>query len=204
MRHPSHGITSTTRSSPNMTNDSSHYFTNSDSTSNNQGQVGCNENLNFIVNSHLNRNSCVPNKNGPFKTENRLGGIGTSFDGGRGGTNKSFLNAPLIITHIVDEFSPLYKYVKVDSLRSNNKFFDPISFEEDQDFFEIVLMVEGTVSCTKMPIRAKSSYTKDDFKIGYHHVGITSRHSKEALYKIDLDHYHDVVQQADTLTTKVI
>jgi len=75
--------------------------------------------------------------------------INLGFDDG---SDKLFLVTPLIVTHIIDENSPLWEY-SYDKLRN--------------DQFEIIVILEGTVESTGAICQARTSYLNTEIVWGH-------------------------------------
>uniref|UniRef100_UPI00358E4F0A ATP-sensitive inward rectifier potassium channel 12-like n=1 Tax=Myxine glutinosa TaxID=7769 RepID=UPI00358E4F0A len=90
------------------------------------------------------------------------------------GLDRVFLVTPLIITHEIDENSPLYDISRRDLERDN---------------FEILVIVEGVVEATGMTTQVRSSYLASEILWGHRFVPITTE--EENHFRINFSLFHD-------------
>uniref|UniRef100_UPI0035901E9D ATP-sensitive inward rectifier potassium channel 12-like n=1 Tax=Myxine glutinosa TaxID=7769 RepID=UPI0035901E9D len=88
--------------------------------------------------------------------------------------DRVFLVTPLIITHEIDENSPLYDISRRDLERDN---------------FEILVIVEGVVEATGMTTQVRSSYLASEILWGHRFVPITTE--EENHFRINFSLFHD-------------
>ncbi|KAM4703729.1 ATP-sensitive inward rectifier potassium channel 11-like [Rhinophrynus dorsalis] len=93
------------------------------------------------------------------------------------GTNSIFLVSPLIISHTIDERSPLYTFSAYDLC--------------DQDL-EVVAILEGVVETTGITTQARTSYLPDEILWGYRFVPIVTE--EEGRYSVDYSKFGNTVK----------
>ncbi|XP_029440924.1 ATP-sensitive inward rectifier potassium channel 11-like [Rhinatrema bivittatum] len=93
------------------------------------------------------------------------------------GTNSIFLVSPLIISHTIDEKSPLYK-ISASNLACQN--------------LEIVVILEGVVETTGITTQARTSYLPDEILWGHRFVPIVTE--EEGRYSVDYSKFGNTVK----------
>ncbi|XP_033630588.1 G protein-activated inward rectifier potassium channel 3-like [Asterias rubens] len=104
--------------------------------------------------------------------------------GGQIGEDHVLLVWPIIICHVIDEKSPLYKYSYVDLLDNS---------------FEIVVYLEGVVEQTGLLCQARTSYLPSEIKWGHRFSShIVSMAESDDNLSIDYSHFNVTYPVADT------
>lgn len=85
---------------------------------------------------------------------------------------------PMIVTHKIDEKSPLYD-VQPEDLSKNN--------------FEIIAILEGTIESTAQSIQARSSYIPPEIMWGHKFAELLNFNEYWAEYKVDFSKFHKTV-----------
>ncbi|KAJ1131903.1 hypothetical protein NDU88_010233 [Pleurodeles waltl] len=93
------------------------------------------------------------------------------------GTNTIFLVSPLIISHTIDEKSPLY---------------DISAYDLPSQDLEIVVLLEGVVETTGITTQARASYLPDEILWGHRFVPIISE--EEGRYAVDYSKFGNTVK----------
>nr|XP_033818190.1 ATP-sensitive inward rectifier potassium channel 11-like [Geotrypetes seraphini] len=93
------------------------------------------------------------------------------------GTNSIFLVSPLIISHTIDEKSPLYN-ISAYNLTSQN--------------IEIVVILEGVVETTGITTQARTSYLPEEILWGHCFVPIVTE--EEGRYSVDYSKFGNTVK----------
>ncbi|XP_040286078.1 ATP-sensitive inward rectifier potassium channel 11-like [Bufo bufo] len=93
------------------------------------------------------------------------------------GTNSIFLVSPLIISHTIDEKSPLFHYSAYNL--------------GDQDL-EVVVILEGVVETTGITTQARTSYLPDEILWGHRFVPIVTE--EEGRYSVDYSKFGNTVK----------
>ncbi|KAM4652185.1 ATP-sensitive inward rectifier potassium channel 11-like [Discoglossus pictus] len=92
-------------------------------------------------------------------------------------TNSIFLVSPLIISHTIDEKSPLYNYSAYDLC--------------NQDI-EVVAILEGVVETTGITTQARTSYLPEEIRWGHRFVPIVTE--EEGRYSVDYSKFGKTVK----------
>ncbi|XP_051899227.1 ATP-sensitive inward rectifier potassium channel 11-like [Pristis pectinata] len=92
-------------------------------------------------------------------------------------TNAIFLVSPLIISHAIDENSPLYDLSESDL--------------QQQDF-EVVVLLEGVVETTGITTQARTSYLPEEILWGHRFVPIVTE--EEGRYSVDYSKFGNTVK----------
>ncbi|KAG8433912.1 hypothetical protein GDO86_012324 [Hymenochirus boettgeri] len=93
------------------------------------------------------------------------------------GTNSIFLVSPLIVSHTIDEKSPLYTYSAYDLC--------------NQDL-EVVAILEGVVETTGITTQARTSYLPEEIVWGHRFVPIVTE--EEGSYSVDYSKFGNTVK----------
>lgn len=93
--------------------------------------------------------------------------------------DKVFLIWPLVLTHVINEDSPLYNMKPEDILHANN--------------FEIVVVLEGTIESTGEICQARTSYTSKDLLWGYRFENIVEFDHDHGKWRANFKLFDDVV-----------
>ncbi|KAL2088521.1 hypothetical protein ACEWY4_015420 [Coilia grayii] len=92
-------------------------------------------------------------------------------------SNGIFLVSPLIVTHVIDENSPLYDVSEIDL--------------EGEDI-EVVVILEGVVETTGITTQARTSYLSDEIFWGHRFVPIVTE--EEGVYAVDYSKFGNTVK----------
>lgn len=87
-----------------------------------------------------------------------------------GSDNHLMLIWPTLITHMIDERSPLYGISADDVLKNQH--------------FEIVVMLEGAVESTGLATQARSSYLPSEILWGERFESMISRNNETGIYEV--------------------
>ncbi|KAM9299470.1 ATP-sensitive inward rectifier potassium channel 11-like [Gastrophryne carolinensis] len=93
------------------------------------------------------------------------------------GTNSIFLVSPLIISHTIDDKSPLY---------------DISAYDLCQQDLEVVAILEGVVETTGITTQARTSYLPDEILWGHRFVPIVTE--EEGRYSVDYSKFGNTVK----------
>ncbi|XP_073458273.1 ATP-sensitive inward rectifier potassium channel 11-like [Aquarana catesbeiana] len=93
------------------------------------------------------------------------------------GTNSIFLVSPLIISHTIDEKSPLYNFSAYDLCQQD---------------LEVVALLEGVVETTGITTQARTSYLPEEIIWGHHFVPIVTE--EEGRYSVDYSKFGNTVK----------
>ncbi|XP_075696333.1 ATP-sensitive inward rectifier potassium channel 11-like [Rhinoderma darwinii] len=93
------------------------------------------------------------------------------------GTNSIFLVSPLIISHTIDERSPLFHFSAYDL--------------GDQDL-EVVAILEGVVETTGITTQARTSYVPEEIRWGHRFLPIITE--EEGMYSVDYSKFGKTVK----------
>lgn len=93
------------------------------------------------------------------------------------GTNSIFLVSPLIISHTIDEKSPLYNFSAYDLCLQD---------------LEVVAILEGVVETTGITTQARTSYLPEEILWGHRFVPIVSK--EEGRYSVDYSKFGNTVK----------
>lgn len=96
--------------------------------------------------------------------------------------DRVFLIWPLVLTHRINEDSPLFNMKPEDILHANN--------------FEIVVILEGTIEATGEICQARTSYTSADILWGYRFENIVEFDHEHGKWRANFKLFDDVVPSA--------
>lgn len=91
------------------------------------------------------------------------------------GVDRLFLIWPLVVEHIIDEQSPLYKINRADLA---------------QQRFELVVILEGIIESTGMTTQARTSYLPSEILWGYRFERLITFQRDDGLYRIDYSRFN--------------
>ncbi|XP_067849964.1 ATP-sensitive inward rectifier potassium channel 11-like isoform X2 [Heptranchias perlo] len=97
--------------------------------------------------------------------------------GGGGGGGAIFLVSPLIIAHVIDRDSPLYRLTAADLQRQD---------------LEVIVILEGVVETTGITTQARTSYLADEILWGHRFVAIVGE--EEGRYSVDYSKFGNTVK----------
>lgn len=93
--------------------------------------------------------------------------------------NSIMLTAPIEYCHVIDKTSPLYSIPE--------KYFA----SEDQDWFEVVVILSGTIEATGMALHAQTSYLSSEIRYKHRFARILSENDKRNRYIVNFKQFHD-------------
>lgn len=100
------------------------------------------------------------------------------------GEDRIFLVWPLIISHVIDEKSPLYEYSAQDLSTAD---------------FEIIIILEGVVEQTGLTTQARTSYLPSEIIWGHRFCSsvVALKHETDKQYSIDYAKFEDIYEVPD-------